>query len=104
MTANRTLPRFALRNKAYRRLSAKRWAETIWHGFEKTREPLEVFPAPGLNPGDALSGNTVSLAKGYTRVSILVYAMAQTLMVEDLTDVDDSEKDFFTKLLGPLHS
>ena len=81
------------------RITWERFAESIFFDFEKHREPLEVYPSSGVHPGDPLFGNAVSLAKGYTRVSILLFGSIQTLKKEDQAEFSDAERDFFSQLL-----
>ena len=72
-----------------------RWSQSIWHNFERTREPFEIYGL-GLEPGQVLEPMSVLLTKGYTRMSIIAFAIIQTLLVEDQTQLSEHERDFFT--------
>ena len=78
----------------------ERFAESIFHGFEKHREPIEIYPSPGVSTNDPLFGNSVCLAKGYSRCSILLFGIVQTLKKEDQATFSEAERDFFTQRLG----
>ena len=81
------------------RVQWERWAESIWSGSETNREPIEVRPVK-VNPGDLLDPTSIAITKGFTRASLIAFAVIQTLLVEDQTKLEDSERDYFTQLLG----
>ncbi|CAE7762057.1 hypothetical protein AK812_SmicGene34282 [Symbiodinium microadriaticum] len=76
----------------------QRWCESIWFSFEKSREPLEVHPLDVL-PGERLEQGGVGLTKGFTRSSVILYAIIRTVMIEDPESFSDTEKEFFTTWL-----
>ena len=53
-----------------------------------------------LLPASLLFGGSVGLVKGYTRASILLFGIVQTLKREDQTTMSEAARDFFTKPLG----
>ena len=56
--------------------------------------PLEV----GL--GDPLHGGAVGLTKGFTRATILAFAIIRTIMIEDKTTLSEAEASYFTERFG----
>ncbi|CAE7418630.1 unnamed protein product [Symbiodinium sp. CCMP2592] len=74
-----------------------KFAESIFHGFEKSREPIEIQLTPGLAPGECLFQGAVGVSKGFLRISILLYGIVQTIMKEDHTSMTEPERVFFTE-------
>ncbi|CAE7749170.1 unnamed protein product [Symbiodinium sp. CCMP2456] len=64
------------------KVNMDKFAESIFHGFEKDREPLEIQLTPGLQPGEPLYQGSVALTKGFCRCSIILYGIVQTIMKE----------------------
>ena len=80
------------------KIHLEKFAESMHHGCEPLREPLEVHPKCGL--GDALHGSAVGLTKGFTRASILEFGILQTMAEEDKADLSAGELEYFKKLLA----
>ncbi|CAE7769661.1 unnamed protein product, partial [Symbiodinium necroappetens] len=80
------------------KVQLERWSSSLFHNFERMREPLEIHPLCELD--DPLFGGSVGLTKGFTRASILAFGVVQTLMVEDLSTFSDDEKEHFNKSFG----
>ena len=80
-----------------------KFAPSIWNEWEPNREPLEVKPLSHcpLQPGEGLKPCSVGICRGYTRATILCFALCQTLMVEDPTSFSQEEQDQFSR---PGHS
>ena len=76
-----------------------KFAPSIWTAWENERAPLEVRPqsAPLLLPGDRLTRASVGVCRGYSRSTIIAFAIARTLMIEDLATMMESEKEEFTR-------
>ena len=72
---------------------------SILRKFEKQREPLEVFPVK-INEGGVLDPTSISLSKGFTRVSIIAFGVIQTLMKEEGDSMTEPEREFFTQPLA----
>jgi hypothetical protein len=81
------------------RVQWARWAQSIWFGYERFREPLEVHNVASLGLGEKLWPGSVSFTKGYTRASILAFGILQTLLVEDMESLTEAEREFFTTRL-----
>ncbi|CAE7777691.1 unnamed protein product [Symbiodinium sp. CCMP2456] len=64
------------------KVNMDKFAESIFHGFEKDREPLEIQLTAGLSPGEPLFQGCVGVSKGFLRVSIILYGIVQTIMRE----------------------
>ena len=64
----------------------QKWSDAIWHGFEKDREPFEVYP-DRINPGDPLDLTSVRLVKGYTRG----FGVIETL-IQDQASLTEPER------------
>ena len=75
-----------------------KWAESLFFGYERHREPLEVYPL--CEPGSLLYSGAVAISKGYTRGSILCFGIVQMLMKEDLSTITPDEAAYFTQWLG----
>lgn len=71
----------------------------IWNNWENEREPLEIRPTTHkpLVPGDRLEPFSVSVCRGYTRATIIAYAICHMLMREDQASFSDKEKEDFTR-------
>ena len=79
-----------------------KFAPSIWTAWEGEREPFEVKATTHkvLSAGDRLEVASVGIARGYTRASIIAFAVARTLMVEDISTFSETEKSEFTKHLA----
>ena len=55
------------------KINMDKFAESIFHGFEKDREPLEIQLTPSLAPGERLFQGAVGVSKGFLRISIILY-------------------------------
>ena len=75
-----------------------KWSESLFCGYERHREPLEVYPL--CEPGSLLYSGAVAISKGYTRGSILCFGIVQSLMKEDVSTFTADEADYFTQWLG----
>lgn len=82
------------------KVNMDKFAESIFHGFEKDREPLEIQLTPGLQPGEPLYQGSVALTKGFCRCSIILYGIVQTIMKEDHATMSEAERAFFTECTG----
>ena len=79
------------------KVNMDKFAESIFHGFEKDREPLEIQLTPGMSLGEPLFQGCVGISKGFLRVSIILYGIVQTIMKEDHTTMSEPEREFFTQ-------
>ncbi|CAE7234456.1 unnamed protein product [Symbiodinium sp. CCMP2592] len=76
-----------------------KFAPSIWSAWENEREPLEVKPQAStqLKAGERLTRASVGVCRGYSRSTIIAFAIARTLMIEDLATMLESEKEEFTR-------
>ena len=83
-----------------------KFAVPIWNAWENEREPLEIRSSSQkpLVPGDRLVAFSVSLCRGYTRATIIAFAICQMLTVEDAATFTESEKEGFTKWTSQILS
>ena len=83
-----------------------KFAVPIWNVWENEREPLEIRSSSQkpLVPGDRLVAFSVSLCRGYTRATIIAFAICQMLTVEDAASFTESEKEGFTKWTSQILS
>ena len=79
------------------KINMDKFAESIFHGFEKDREPLEIQLTPSLAPGECLFQGAVGVSKGFLRISIILYGIVQTIIKEDHTSMTEPERVFFTE-------
>ena len=76
-----------------------KFATSIWTQWEPHREPLEIKALSNdpMKPGDVLKPFTVGVCRGYSRATILAFAICQTLVVEDPATLSQEEQDEFTR-------
>ena len=74
----------------------EKFAPSLFMGFERFREPLEIHPKSG-KLGDPLFVGSVGFTKGFTRASILAFGVIQTIMREDESELSQEELEYFKK-------
>ena len=77
----------------------EKFAPSIFMGFERFREPLEIHPK-SCNLGEALYVGAVGFTKGFTRASILAFGVIQTIMKEDEASLSQDEIEYFKTQLA----
>ena len=98
------------------RIQWEKFMESIWTNYEKLREPLEIHPITVrprgtsqtfgsqphptyARPGEAVDPTSVGFTKGYTRASVIMFGIIQTLLIEDQQALTEPEREFFTEQL-----
>ena len=74
-----------------------KFCQSIWSQWENNREPLEIRATSSMKPGDKLQPFSVAVCRGYSRATIIGFAICQTLLIEDVTQFSDDEKQQFTR-------
>eukprot|EP00439_Symbiodinium_sp_Y106_P046886 s62_g6.t1 len=86
-------------DKAPPLITWSKFSVPIWSNWENEREPVEIRATTHkpLVPGDKLEPFSVAVCRGYTRCTIIAYAICHMLMVEDQASFSQREKEDFTR-------